>query len=175
MVSDRRRCLDWGLWKLPTLRRAPRRLDKRGWGVVGVVVHLNRWHRWKPLLLIALLPHPHRIALKADFILPLVIVWVVKGLVVHGCSCPLMTTFHPLLSLLPSRLAPARGRRKDWPHIVRRLAAGFLRGFLLSCQLICQSCCRWLSSFQLATGLYQLATRSTVVLAQLLADARLPL
>ena len=127
--------MDWGLWKLATLRRAPGRLDIRSRGVVGVVMHLNRWNGWKPRLLIALLPHPHRIALQANFVLPLVAVRVVKGLVEHGCSSPL-TTFHPLVSLLSTRLPPPRGRGKDWPHIVRRVAAGFLRGFLLSCQLI---------------------------------------
>ena len=131
MVSDRRRCLDWRLWKLPTLRRTPGRLDVRDRGVVCVVVHLDRWHGGKPRLLIALLSHPHRIALQANFVLPLVAVRMVKRLVEHGCSWPL-TTFHPLVSLLSARLPGARGRGKDWPHIVRRVAAGFLRGFLLS-------------------------------------------
>ena len=151
--------MDWGgLWKLATLRRAPRRLDIRGWGVVCVVVHLHRWHGWKPRLLIALLPRPHRVTLQANFVLPLVVVRVVKGLAEHGCS------FHPLVSLLSARLSPLRSRGKDWPHIT----AGFFRGFLLSSQLVSPL-------HKLPTRLHKLPTRSTMVMTQLLPDACLPL
>ena len=83
-----------------------------------------------------------------------------------------------------SNLSPAGGGGKDWPHIVRWMAAGFLRGFPLS----------WDSSSSLMTltltltlkassslvtlmntWLHQLAAWTTVVVAQLLANACLPL
>ena len=84
-----------------------------------------------------------------------------------------------------SNLSSVRGGGKDWPHIVRWMAAGFLRGFPLSwdssssLMTLTLTLTLMASSSSLVTlmntWLHQLAAWTTVVVAQLLANACLPL
>ena len=82
-----------------------------------------------------------------------------------------------------SNLSSVRGGGKDWPHIVRWMAAGFLRGFPLSWDssslMTLTLTLTLMASSSLVTlmntWLHQLAAWTTVVVAQLLANACLPL
>ena len=81
-----------------------------------------------------------------------------------------------------SNLSPARGGGKDWPHIVRWMPAGFLRGFPFSWDSSLMTLTLTLTLMAssslvtlMNTWLHQLAAWTTVVVAQLLTNVCLPL